>query len=174
MADSFMLLALFADIDPAAAAVERLHELGISQDEMNVISGVPVAARILGRPSARTRVPQIALGGAILGVLFGLFLIYGIPLLYPLPVGGQPMFPIPQGAIAVYEMMTLALMSFAFLGLFVDSGLPSYTPKDYVPEISDGKIGVFFRCSPDQEQRLAREMTKLGAESVRQAKRRVP
>ena len=173
MADSFMLLALFADIDPAAAAVERLHELGISQDEMNVISGVPVAARILGRPSARTRVPQIALGGAILGVLFGLFLIYGIPLLYPLPVGGQPMFPIPQGAIAVYEMMTLALMSFAFLGMFVDSGFPSYTPKDYVTGISDGKIAVLFSCTGMEEPRFVKEMKKLGAESVERAEAHV-
>jgi len=174
MTESLTLLALFADIDPAAAAVGRLHEMGIPHTEVNVISGIPVAGRILGRPSPRTRVPQIAIGGAILGVLFGLFLIYGIPLLYPLPVGGQPMFPIPQGAIAVYEMMTLALMSFAFLGLFADSGLPSYTPKDYVPEISDGKIAVLFGCTPDQEQRFTTEMAKLGAESVKHAEARVP
>jgi hypothetical protein len=174
MTESLTLLALFGDIDPAAAAVERLHEMGISQNDMNVISGIPVAGRILGRPSPRTRVPQIAFGGAILGVLLGLFLIYGIPLLYPLPVGGQPTFPIPQGAIAVYEMMTLALMSFAFLGMFVDSGLPSYTPKNYVPQISDGKIAVLFACEAEQQQRFARELKKLGAESVEQAEAQVP
>jgi hypothetical protein len=173
MTESLTLLALFADIDPAAAAVERLREMGISQGEMNVISGVPIAGRILGRPSPRTRVPQIAIGGALLGVLLGLFFIYGIPYLYPLPVGGQPLFPIPQGAIAVYEMMTLALMSFAFLGMFVDSGLPSYSPKDYVPAISDGKIAVLFGCKPDEEQRFTRELQKLGAESVEHAEARV-
>ena len=169
MTDSLTLLALFADIDPAAAAVTKLHDMGISHEKMNVISGIPVAGRILGRPSPRSRVPAIAIGGAILGVLFGLFLIYGIPLLYPLPVGGQPTFPIPQGAIAVYEMMTLALMTFAFLGMFVDSGFPSYTPKEYVTGISDGKIAVLFSCATTEEPRFTQELKKLGAESVEHA-----
>ena len=173
MTEPFTLLALFTDIDPAAAAVGRLHEMGIPHDKMNVISGIPIAGRILGRPSPQSRVPQIAIGGAILGVLFGLFLIYGIPLLYPLPVGGQPMFPIPQGAIAVYEMMTLALMSFAFLGMFVDSGFPSYAPKDYVTGISDGKIAVLFSCTGMEEPRFVKEMKKLGAESVERAEAHV-
>ena len=85
--------------------------------------------------------------GAVLGMLFGLSLIYGTPYLYPLHVGGQPIYPVPMGWIVTFEMTMLGLMGFAFLGLFVDSGFPSYTPKDYVPEISNGKIAVLFQCS---------------------------
>jgi len=172
MSDSVTLLALFEDIEPTTKAIEKLHDLGVSDDEMNVISGVPIPGRVLGRPSALTNVSRIAMTGAILGMLFGLSLIYGTPYLYPLHVGGQPVFPVPIGWIVTFEMTMLGLMGFAFLGLFVDSGFPSYTPKDYVPEISDGKIAVLFRCDGKDQKKFVDTLTKLGAESVKPAEAR--
>ena len=41
--------------------------------------------------------------------------------------------------------MLFALLS-TFLGVFLDSYFPNYRPLEYVPEISDGKIGIFFKC----------------------------
>jgi hypothetical protein len=172
MTESVSLVALFADIDPASDAIARLREMGLTDDQMNVISGIPFPGRVLGRPSARTSVAQIALVGAGLGALLGLFLIYGIPYLYPLHVGGQPVYPVPMGFIATFEMTMLGLMGFAFLGLFVDSGFPSYTPKEYVPEISNGKIAVLFVCDGPEEKRFVDALTKLGAESVARAEAR--
>ena len=172
MSDSITLLALFEDIEPATKAIDKLHDLGVDDDEMNVISGVPIPGRILGRPSAITNVSRIALAGAILGMIFGLSLIYGTPYLYPLHVGGQPVFPVPIGWIVTFEMTMLGLMGFAFLGLFVDSGFPSYTPKDYVPGISDGKIAVLFHCEGKDQKKIVDTLTKLGAESVEPAEAR--
>jgi hypothetical protein len=57
-------------------------------------------------------------------------------------------------------------MGFSFLGMFVDSGFPSYTPKEYISEISDGKIAVLFSCSDDDQKKFVDALTKLGAESV--------
>ncbi len=172
MADSMTLLALFEDIDPAANGIEKLRELGVSDDEMNVISGVPFPGRVLGRPSAVTNVSKIALAGAALGMLFGLSLIYGTPYLYPLPVGGQPLYPIPMGWIVTFEMTMLGLMGFAFLGLFVDSGFPAYTPMEYVPDISNGKIAVLFRCDTNDQAKFTDALMKSGAESVKPAEAR--
>ena len=172
MSDSVMLLALFEDIGPAANAIEKLHELGVGDDEMNVISGVPIPGRVLGRPSAITNVSRIALTGAVLGMFFGLFMIYGTTYLYPLPVGGQPLYPVPMGFIVTFEMIMVGLMGFAFLGLFVDSGFPSYTPKEYVPEISNGKIAVLFKCESKNQKKITDTLTKLGAESVEPAEAR--
>jgi Alternative complex III, ActD subunit len=172
VAESLTLLAVFPDVGPASDGIERLREMGVPDDRMNVISGIPFPGRVLGRPSARTNVAQIGLAGAGLGALFGLFLIYGIPLLYPLYVGGQPLFPIPMGFIAVFEMTMLGLMGFSFLGLFVDSGFPSYTPKEYVTEISNGKIAILFSGERKDEQRYVDSLTKLGAESVKPAEAR--
>lgn len=172
MSDSTALLAVFEDIEPASHAIEKLHELGLSDDQINVISGLPIKGSILGRPSAITNVSRIGLTGAIMGFFFGLFLIYGTPYLYPLQVGGQPIFPIPMGWIVTFEMTMLGLMGFSFLGLFVDSGFPSYTPKEYVVEVSNGKIAVLFHCPGDDQKKFTDAMTKLGADSVRPAEAR--
>ncbi len=172
MSDSTMLLAVFDDIEPAADGIEKLHELGITDDQMNVISGVPIKNTILGRPSALSYVSRIALTGAILGFLLGVFLIWGTPYLFPLHVGGQPVYPVPQFLIIVFEMTMLGLMGFAFIGMFVDSGFPSYTPKEYVPEISNGKIAVLFRCSSTDEKKIVTALKKAGAESVNPAEAR--
>lgn len=166
MSDTLTILALFEDIDPAADAIERLHELGIDNDQINVLSGVPISNRVLGRPTVRTRVPRIGMLGVTLGFLGGAFLIYGIPYLYPLHVGGQPLFPVPPGLIIIFELTMLGLMGFAFLGMFVESHFPSYEPVDYVPEISDGKIAVFFKCPEDRQKELEDAMAAMGAESV--------
>jgi hypothetical protein len=165
MSDPVTLLALFEDIDPATAAIQKLHDLGVTDDEMNIISGIPVPGRVIGRPSAITYVSRIALVGAILGMLFGISLIFGTPYLFPLHVGGQPVFPVPIGWIVMFEMTMLGLMGFAFIGMFVDSGFPSYTPKDYVPEISNGKIAVLFKCESNDQKKFEDTLTKLGAES---------
>ncbi len=172
MAKPIMLLALFDDVDPASAGIAKLHSLGVADGDMNVISGVPFPGRVLGRPSALTQVSKIGLAGAGMGFLLGLFLIYGTPYLFPLLVGGQPVYPVPMGLIVTFEMTMLGLMGFSFLGMFVDSGFPSYTPKDYVPEISNGKIAVLFKCEQSDEKRFSETLKKLGAESVQPAEAR--
>ncbi len=172
MAESVTLLALFDDIEPASTGIARLHEMGVADYDMNIISGVPFPGRVLGRPSAITHVSKIGLAGAGLGFLFGLFLIYGTPFLFPLEVGAQPIYPVPMGLIVTFEMTMLGLMGFSFLGMFVDSGFPTYTPKDYVSDISNGKIAVLFKCARQDERRFTDTLKKLGAESVEPAEAR--
>lgn len=160
------IMALFTDIDPAANAVEKLYELGVTHENINVISGVPVAHKILGRPHPWTNVSRLALGGAAVGFCFGLFLNFGTPYLYTIPVGGQYITPIPPGAIVMFEMTMLFALLSTFLGVFLDSFFPNYRPLEYVPEISDGKIGVFFRCAKDDQKKFMDALVKMGAESI--------
>jgi hypothetical protein len=165
MSDTTML-ALFEDIDPAANAIEKLHEMGVTDDRMDVISGVPINTRMLGRPHPWTNVSRLALGGAIGGFLFGLFLNWGTPNLYAVRVGGQALTPIPPGLILLFEMTMLFALLSTFLGVFLESYFPNYRRMDYVPEISDGKIGVFFRIPHDDQQKFSDAMNEMGAESV--------
>lgn len=161
------LMALFEDIDPAAEGIEKLHEMGIGDDRISVVSGVPVPERLLGRPPQHTFVPRLAAAGAALGFLVGVFLNFGSPNLMPLHVGGQPLIPIPPGIIIIFEMTMLFMLIFTFVGLFINSNFPSYTAHFYVPEISDGKIGVFFACPTESEGIFVDSLNALGAESVR-------
>jgi hypothetical protein len=172
MSEAITLLAIFEDMEPVSEGIDKLHELGLSDDEMNVISGIPIKNTILGRPSAITYVSRIGMFGAIMGMALGIFLIYGIPYLYPLLVGGQAIFPVPQGIIITFEMTMLGLMGFSFIGLFVDSGFPSYTPKEYTPEISDGKVAVLFSCPADEQKKFVDALTEAGARSVDPAEAR--
>jgi hypothetical protein len=166
MAEATTFLAMFEDFEPASRGVEKLQQLGVSDDDMNVISGVPIKYSILGRPPAITYVSRIGFFGAILGMFLGLFFIYGVKYLYPLYVGGQPIFPVPQGIIITFEMTMLGLMGFSFIGMFVDSGFPSYTPKQYTPEVSDGKVAVLFSCPPGEQEKFVEALKEAGAESV--------
>jgi hypothetical protein len=166
MAEATTLLAMFEDFEPASRGIEKLQQLGVSDDDMNVISGVPIKYSILGRPPAITYVSRIGFFGAILGMFLGLFFIYGVKYLYPLYVGGQPIFPVPQGIIITFEMTMLGLMGFSFIGMFVDSGFPSYTPKQYTPEVSDGKVAVLFSCPSGEQEKFVEALKEAGAEHV--------
>lgn len=161
------LLALFEDIDPAAEAIEKLHEMGVTDENINVISGAPVSHRMLGRPHPHTNVPMLSLGGAVLGLLFGIFLNWGTPHLYTISVGGQYITPIPPGAIIMFEMTMLFAMLATFLGVFLESYFPNYGRLEYAPEVSDGKIGIFFKCAENETKIFMDALSKMGAESIR-------
>jgi hypothetical protein len=172
MADTNMLLAIFEDLDPAAEAVDRLRQLGVPDEQMTVISGTPVTERMLGRPAKWTNVPRLAMAGALAGFLMGLFLAAGTPLMYPTVVGGHPLIAVPPSVVVLFEMTMLGLLISTFLGVFLDSRFPSYTPMEYVPEISDGRIAILFRCPEGEQARLTKAMTALGAEAVKPAEAR--
>ncbi|MCI0551042.1 MAG: DUF3341 domain-containing protein [Anaerolineae bacterium] len=166
MSENNTILALFPDINPAADGVEKLQEMGVSDNDITVISGVPLTPAMLGRSHPHTNVSLLSLGGAVAGFCFGVFLNYGTPYLYTVPVGGQYITPIPPGMILIFEMTMLFALLATFLGVFLDSYFPNYRPLEYTPEISDGKIGVFFKCPAGEQKKFIDALSTLGAESV--------
>lgn len=165
------LLAVFPDLEPAADAIEQLRALGVHDDCMNVISGIPVTEAMLGRPHQWTNVPRIALGGALLGLGAGIFLAYISPYLYPYPiqVSTQSFVPGPPTVVVIFELTMLGMLLSTFLGVFLDSFFPNYRPMKYVPEVSDGKIAILVECSHVEETKITEALKKLGAESVKPA-----
>ena len=169
MTERSSLLAVFADLDPAADAIERLRALGVRDDCMNVISGIPVTEAMLGRPSQWTNVPRFALGGAALGFLAGMFLAFVTPGMYEIQVGSQPFVAGPPSVVVLFELTMLGMLLSTFLGVFLDSTFPSYRPMKYVTEVSDGKIAILVECPNADEKKLTEALLKLGAESVQPA-----
>lgn len=165
------ILAVFPDLEPAADAIEQLRLLGVHDDCMNVISGIPVTEAMLGRPNQWTNVPRIAMGGAALGFLGGFFLAYVAPFLYPYPiqVSTQSFTPGPPTVVVLFELTMLGMLLSTFLGVFLDSYFPNYRPMKYVPEVSDGKIAILIECPHADETKIMDALNKLGAESVRPA-----
>ena len=172
MSEKKTFLALFADIDPAVNALEKLREHGVSDEDMNVISGIPLTEHILGRPRIWSNVPRIGLGGAVAGLLFGLFLAAGITYLYPLKIGSQGLINGAPSVVLFFEMGMLGLLASTFIGVFLDSAFPSYRPKEYIDEISDGKIAILFSVPENKEAEVKDALDHLGAESVTPAEKR--
>jgi hypothetical protein len=169
MTEQKSLLAVFSDLEPAADAIEQLRTLGVGDDCMNVISGIPVTEAMLGRPSQWTNVPRLALGGSILGFLAGAFLAFVSPSMYQIKVGGQGFVPGPPSVVLLFELTMLGMLLSTFLGVFLDSTFPNYRPMHYVTEVSDGKIAILIECPHADETKITDALKKLGAESVQTA-----
>jgi hypothetical protein len=166
MTEQKSLLAVFSDLEPVADAIEQLRALGVSDNCMNVISGIPVTEAMLGRPSQWTNVPRLALGGSILGFLAGAFLAFVSPSMYQIKVGGQGFVPGPPSVVLLFELTMLGMLLSTFLGVFLDSTFPNYRPMQYVREVSDGKIAILIECPHVDESKITDALKKLGAESV--------
>jgi hypothetical protein len=168
-----LLLAVFEDIDPAAHAVDSLRALGVADAQVTVISGTPITEAMMGRKPQWSNVARFALGGAAAGMGLGIFLAFGTPSLYPVYVGGQPLIPVPPTIVVLFETTMLVMLISTFLGVFLDSRFPNFTPMEYVPEISDGRIALLIECAPELEKKVEAAMQTQGAESIRRAQAEV-
>ncbi len=171
MSESKTFLALFTDVDPAVEAIDRLRERGVHDEDMNVISGIPLTDRILGRPRVWSNVPRLAMGGALAGLAFGLFLVV-VPIFYPLKIGGQAPISGAPTVVLIFEMTMLGLLVSTFIGVFLDSMYPSYKPKEYIPEISDGKIAILYNIPEEKVSEVDEMLNTLGVQSITPAEKR--
>lgn len=174
MSEKIKLLAHFENIEFAADGMDVLDNLGITNQDIEVVSGAPISPAMLGRHHVHTNVPKYAMGGAIFGALVGIFLAYGTPNLYKLYVGGKPLTPGGPSIILFFEMTMLFMLISTFLGVFFESGFPSYEKKEYVPEISDGKIALMFEVEPSKELKFVQALQSAGADYVRTVERQQP
>lgn len=168
MARRIIHLALFNEdqVDETAEALEALRGVGIVDKDISVISGTPFSEKMLGRPQSWTRVPIIAIGGAVVGFLTAAFLNFGTPLLYPIRVGGMALQTLPTSFVIFFELTMLGLLISTFLGVFVEMIAPSFGPAGYDPRITDGHIGVLFWATPELDPKLHEALTNLGAEII--------
>lgn len=166
MSNSTVLMALFKEVSPVPGMLDHLRRQGVSDDDMTVLSGVPYPARILGRPMVWERLPLISISGAFVGFLIGIFLNAGTPLLYPIHVGGQALIPLPPTLVITYEFTMMGLIVSTFLGVLWESTFPTFGPKYYHPRITDGRIGVLFRCPNQQRAEIEAMLQAQGAEEI--------
>jgi mono/diheme cytochrome c family protein len=162
MAD-VQLLGLFREVDSISEVVSRLHELGVPDEKMSVMSGIPYKPEILGRPHPRGGIGRFALLGALLGLLTALLLTIGTVLLYPQTQGGQPLIPVPPTLIIVFELTMLGTMWVTFFSLVLSNRLPNLDPQAYDPEITEGAIGLLVHVEAERLSQVEALLTAQGA-----------
>ncbi|NOZ05643.1 MAG: DUF3341 domain-containing protein [Chloroflexi bacterium] len=172
MAKDTVLMGLFNKADHTANTVEALEKMGIADDDVAILSGIPYPAEILGRPLVWERIPVIALSGAVIGFLIGIFLVAGTPQLYPVHVGGQGLLPIPPLAVITYELTMLGIIVSTFLGVLWESFFPSYGPKRYDRLVTEGHIGILLRCTPEQVSLVKEVLKENGGHHIHTPERR--
>lgn len=160
---AYSVLGLFHEATPTAKALDELRGMGISDEKITVMSGIPYRPEILGRPRPRRPVTTIALIGAILGLLVGVFLTVGIFLLYPLTQGGQPTVPIPPTLIVLFETTMLGTMWAAFFGLLGENRFPVFKRQAYDPRLTEGHIGVLVQVEETGVEQAERVLRDNGA-----------
>ena len=157
------LLGLFHEATPTADTLDQLRKLGVSDEKITVMSSMPYRAEMLGRPRPRGRLGLVALLGAGLGVVTGIFLTAGIFLLYPLYQGGQPLIPIPPSLIILFEVTMLGTMWATFFGFVLGNRFPILKPQLYDPRITEGHIGVLTEVDQGLADQVETILTANGA-----------
>ncbi len=165
MAD-YRVLGLYDTAAASANGIARLRELGIPENRITVMSGVPYEHEILGRHRPSRKFGLAGVLGAILGISLATFLTVGIFLLYPLVQGGQPIIPIPPSLIVYFEGTMLGMMWTTFFGLLLVNRWPVTTEPTYDPRITAGYIGVSALVDASLVDRAITALKDTGAEDT--------
>jgi len=150
--------ALYPDGHAAQRAVDGLRAAGVADDDITVISSQPMEHFEFGHIGAKTRMWWIACGGALLGMSTAFGLAWVTEMLWPINVGGMPIFAWWPNLIIIFELTMLGAILSTVITLLVTAALPGSRNRLYDPEVTTaGKILVGVEAPPDS---LAEALTQ--------------
>lgn len=173
MAESRELIGVFRDSTATAEAIDALHEAGVRDHQIVVMSGVPFPEGALGRHIEWLRLPYVVFVGAVGGLIFGLFLAAITPHLYRLDVGGHPTVGFPPTAIIVFVFTMMATIISTFLGVLWEMDFPEFGRKPYHKAVTEGGIAVLVDCSVVAESSVRQLLEQHGADPVQRPERQL-
>jgi len=160
------LMAIFDEASSAADAVNSLHEVGIEDDQIVIMTGVPYPERALGRHSEWLRLPQIVLLGTLAGLAMGLFLAVITPHLYRLDVGGHPTVGFPPAAVITFVFAMMGAIIATFLGVLWEMDFPEFGPKFYSDLVTTGHLAMLVTFSSKQEDKVRQLLDQHGGQQI--------
>jgi Alternative complex III, ActD subunit len=167
MSEAARLMAIFDEATHTAEAIDALHEAGVAEDQIVVMSGVPYPERALGRHVEWSRLPYIVLAGALAGMMFGLFLAVITPHLYRLDIGGRAAVGFPPAAVIVFVFTMMATLISTFLGVLWEMNFPEFGAKYYDKSVTDGSLAVLVEFPAAIEHNVRQLLEEHGAHHVR-------
>jgi hypothetical protein len=154
--------ALYDTGDAAQLAVDALRAGGVNEDEITVISDVPMEDYEFGQMNRYSRLWYIASAGGVVGFLFATWLTRFTELAWPLPTGDMPIVAWWPNIIVMFEVTMLSAILCTVLTLVVTGGLGRKMPALYDRAVSDGKILVGVE-SPRDRAAVERALGSTGA-----------
>ena len=165
------LISLFKESSEISEAIDRLHEIGISESNMIVMTGVPYPEGAIGRHKEWMALPYIVAAGALGGAIFGLFLAVITPHLYRLDIGGHPPAGFPPTAIIIFVFTMMATIVSTFLGVLWEMNFPRFGPAPYHPLVTSGYLALLIDVAPEMQEAVNHILTEHNAEYVGEAER---
>lgn len=154
---------LYEDPDVAQRAVDRLRASGIADREIVVISSEPFEEHDFTKRDHSTAIFRCAAVGGAVGLAFGYWLTSTTQMLWPLNTSGMPIVSTIPNAIVIFELTMLGAILATVTTLFVSAGLPTWRPRMYDAEVSDGYILVGVENpAADSVDGLRRTLEALG------------
>lgn len=154
----------FEDLHHLLQAGEKLKENGCRFSTLSPVSIHEEIEPLLGEK--KNPIKYLTFTGAFIGFFFGVALILGTAVLYPLPRGGRPLFFIPPIVILSYETTILFGVLSTLAGFFLFSRLPSFNNNPYVPETMAGSFGLLVENIGEIYPEIRRILIEAGAKNV--------
>jgi ActD protein len=168
----FGLSGSFASPDALIAAARQLRSLGLREIEAYTPYPVDGLDQLL-RPGRRMWLPLVIFVGAVLGAMWGYFvLVWDEVLNYPINVGGRPYHSWPAFVVGAFEFTLLCAITAGFFALLAACRLPRlYHPIFSAVEFERASVDRFVLCveahDPSFEpHRIRRVLERHGAQNV--------
>jgi hypothetical protein len=166
---TYGMMGMFDSDKALLDAVRRAREAGYQH--MDAFTPIPIEglSDLLDRP--RTRVPLIALVGAVCGCVIG----FGTQLFatayhYPLNIGGRPLNSWPAFIPITFELTVLGTALSCFFGWMVINRLPHpHHPVFEVPAFSRASIDRFILLIESRDPKFSPVETRRFMENLKPA-----
>jgi len=162
------VLGIFAELDAAVAAIERLRSEGLKK--LVVFSPVPRHELEHALHPAESPVRIFTLVGGLTGAATGFALATWTSLDWPLVTGGKPIISLPPFVIIAFEL-TILFGAFATVaGLILNGILPREDEARavYDPAFSSDRFGVFVAAPPARAADARLALVESGAVEIRE------
>ena len=156
MADSWLHAAFESPAD-ARQALNRLGQDGVSADDIEVRSSVPLEHDIVPVGSkVSSKVPWMALLGAFVGGTALFLLVKLTSEAYPLPTGGMPIVALPTAGVITFEGIAIGAILCTVGTVFYECRLPSLRgPGPLDPHLAADHVLVAVRSDEEASQAWA-------------------
>jgi hypothetical protein len=131
-------------------ALDRLEQDGVSTADIEIRSSAPLDHDVFPeRHGVHSRMPWMALTGAVLGGV-GLFsLVAWTSTHYPLPTGGMPLVALPPAGVITFEGVAIGAIIFTVATVLYECGLPGFWSTGTGPldhHLADDHVLVTVKC----------------------------
>lgn len=159
---------LFPDPESAERGMNVLRNAGISSDKIVVMSDDPFDEYSFSHVKKSVLMPWIATLGGVLGGISGFLLAQLCQEAYPINTGGMPMLAGWPTGIVTYELTMLGAVTATIITLLITTKLPSWKPRLYDAEVSNGKILIGVVDPSDNARAdIEQKLRSAGADAVK-------